>query len=187
MTRKLSVFNSVSVDGYFTDSHGDMTFAKNPIEDAEFDAFVAGNASGDSVLLFGRITYQMMSSFWPTPMAAKMMPEVAKGMNESKKIVFSRTLKQASWNNTTLLKGDAVEEVRALKRQQGPSLVILGSGTIVAQLTAAGLIDEYQVMIVPVVLGAGRTMFEGVSDRLTLKRTNTRSFANGNVFNTYET
>lgn len=186
MPRTLAVFNNVSLDGYFTDATNNMSFLKNPAGDAEFEEFVAHNASGESILVFGRVTYEMMAGFWPTPQAAQMLPDVANGMNAKEKIVFSRTLTEVSWKNTTLMRGDAIEEMRRLKDQSGPPLVILGSGLLVAQLTQARLIDEYQIMLVPVAIGAGRTMFDGITDPLSLKCTSTRRFANGNVFITYK-
>ncbi len=182
--RKLVVFNSVTVDGYFTDSNGDMSWAHN--DDPEWNAFVEENSSGGGVLVFGRVTYEMMKSFWPTPQALEHYPVVAKKMNDAEKIVFSRTLDQASWNNTTLVKGDLATEIRKLKQESGEDLVILGSGSIVSQLAQEGLIDEYQIVLNPVVLGAGRTMFEGLKKKLKLKLTKTRAFNNGNVFLCYE-
>jgi dihydrofolate reductase len=184
--RKVVVFNHVSLDGYFTDARGDMSFAHKDPKDAEWNAFVAGNASGNGMLFFGRVTYDMMAGFWPTPMAAQMMPEVAAGMNTMPKAVFSRTMTKAAWQNTTLLKGDLAEEVRRLKAATGPDMVILGSGSIVAQLTGHGLIDEYQVVVNPVILGGGRTMFEGLASRAPLKLTSTRSFQNGSILACYE-
>jgi dihydrofolate reductase len=192
--RKLIVFNHVSLDGYFVDQNGDMSWAKADHQDvadgapgaAEWDAFVAGNASGDGVLVFGRITYEMMASFWPTPFAIESMPAVAEGMNSMEKVVFSRTLKQASWNNTKLVKGDLAAEMRKLKKEFGKDMVILGSGSIVAQLAQEGLIDAYQIVVNPIVLGKGRTMFDGVKEKLRLKLTKTRAFGNGNVLLCYE-
>src|SRR4051812_27122517 len=131
--RKLLVFNNVSVDGFFVDAQGDMTWAHR--HDEEWNAFASGNAGGDAEMLFGRLTYQMMAAFWPTPQAAQMLPAVAAGMNAMHKIVFSRTLETVSWHNTTLLRGDPASEMRELKRQPGPDIVILGSGSIVSQLT----------------------------------------------------
>jgi len=182
--RRLTVFNHLSLDGYFTDARGDMGWAHR--DDAEWRAFAEGNASGGSELLFGRITYEMMAGWWPSPMAATAMPVVAERMNGLPKVVFSRTLAAAAWRNTRLLKGDLATEVRRLKSEPGPGMVILGSGSIVAQLTQERLIDEYQVVVAPVVLGAGRTLFDGLTERLALKRTSERSFANGNVFICYE-
>jgi dihydrofolate reductase len=114
------------------------------------------------------------------------MPVVAEGMNNMPKVVFSRTLDQASWNNTKLVKGDLAEEIRKMKKELGEGMTILGSGSIVSQLTQEGLIDEYQVVLNPIVLGKGRTMFDGVKDKLNLKLTKTRAFGNGKVFLCYE-
>jgi dihydrofolate reductase len=180
--RRLVVFNSISLDGYFTDAQGQMTFAHSVEPDAEFDAFTSANASaGDGALLFGRKTYELMAGWWPTPAAAAAMPEVAAGMNRLRKYVVSRTLKEATWQNTTLLKGDLVAEVRRLKGESGGGIVILGSGSLVPPLLAAGLIDEIQVVLVPRIVGSGRTMFEGLQAHVPLKLTNTRSFKNGKV------
>ncbi len=182
---RLIVFNNVSLDGYFVDRNGDMNWAYNQVKDEEWDAFVAGNASGEGMLLFGRITYEMMASYWPTPAARENNPVVAKGMNRMPKVVFSRMLDKASWENTKLVKGDPVAEVRKLK-QASPDMAILGSGTIVAQLAQARLIDEYQMVVVPVVLGGGRTMFEGLKEKLPMKTIKARAFKNGNVLLCYE-
>jgi dihydrofolate reductase len=184
--RKLGVFNTVSVDGYFTDANGSLSWAHNATPDAEWDAFVSGNASGGGMLLFGRITYELMANYWPTPTAAKNMPTVADGMNRMPKVVFSRTMGAATWNNTKLVKGDLATEVRKLKSEAGPGMVILGSGSIVSQLAPEGLIDEFQIVVAPLVLGAGRTMFDGVKNKLKLKLTKTRSFGNGNIVSWYE-
>jgi dihydrofolate reductase len=182
--RKLIVFNQVSVDGYFVDAAGDMSWAHK--NDPEWNAFASENAGGGGELVFGRVTYEMMASFWPTPQAMQMMPAVAKGMNQSPKIVFSRTLDRASWNNTRLIKGDIVAQMRELKRENGPGMVILGSGSIVSQLAQTGLIDEYQIVTNPIVLGSGKTMFEAVRQKLQLKLANSRTFKNGNVLLHYE-
>ena len=184
--RKLIVFNHVSLDGYFTDAKGDMSFAQNAKPDAEWDAFVASNASGGGVLLFGRITYELMASFWPTPLAAENMPVVAERMNNLPKVVFSRTLEEASWNNTKLVKDDMTGEIRRMKKEEGEDMVIFGSGTIVSQLAQEGLIDEYQIVVDPVALGKGRTMFDGIKEKLPLKLKETRTFGNGNVLLCYE-
>jgi dihydrofolate reductase len=183
--RQIKVFDSVSLDGYFTDAHGDMSWAHK--RDPEWAAFTAGNASGRATLVFGRKTYDLMKSYWPTKEAMKAAPVVAEAMNGAQKIVFSNSLDPATlWNNTRLIKGDIVAETRKLKEEKGPDLVIMGSGTIVAQLTQARLIDEYQIILNNLVLGSGRTLFDGVKDRLTLVLKSSRSFENGNVVLTYE-
>jgi dihydrofolate reductase len=182
--QKLMAFNSITLDGYFTGQDGDMSWAHK--DDPEWREFTAGNAGGGGTLLFGRITYEMMASFWPTPQAKQQFPKVAEGMNRHPKVVFSRTLDKASWSNTRLVKSDIAGEVRRMKQEDGPGLVILGSGTIIAQLTQEGLIDEYQVVVNPIVIGKGRTMFEGVAPKVDLKLTSERRFTNGNVLLTYE-
>jgi dihydrofolate reductase len=183
---KLIVFNSISLDGYFTDANSDMSFAHNTIPDPEFDAFVAGNARGGGTLLFGRITYNLMASFWPTPAAAASMPVVAERMNNLPKVVFSRTMDKALWSNTRLVKNDLVGEIRKMKKEPGLDMAIMGSGSVIAQVAPNGLVDEYQIVVVPFVIGKGRTMFDGIKDKLTLKLTKTRAFANGNVLLCYE-
>jgi dihydrofolate reductase len=184
--QNLLVFNSMSLDGYFTDARGEMGFAYDVPPDPEFDAWTSGNASGGGGLIFGRKTYELMIKWWPTPAAALAMPAVAAGMNKSPKYVFSRTLKQVTWQNTQLLRGDPVSEVRRLKSESGAGLVILGSGSLVPPLLAAGLVDKIQVVLIPSVLGAGRTMFEGLRSPSKLKLAEMRSFKNGKVVLSYE-
>jgi dihydrofolate reductase len=184
--QKLIVFNHVTLDGFFADINGDMSWAKADPNDAEWNAFVSENASGGGTLVFGRITYDLMASFWPTPIAMKMMPTVAERMNNLPKIVFSRTMDKASWNNTKLLKGDMAAEMRKMKKTPGEGMVILGSGSVVSQLAQEGLIDEYQIVVNPVVLGKGKSMFGGLEKKLMLKLTKSRTFGNGNVLLCYE-
>jgi dihydrofolate reductase len=181
---KLSVFNQISVDGFFVDEHGDMSWAHR--QDAEWEAFASENASGGGALLFGRITYDLMASYWPTPEAIEAMPTVAEGMNRMPKVVFSRTLDQPLWENTELVNGDIEAAVERMKGEPGPDMVIMGSGTIVSQLTEARLIDAYELVVTPIVLGSGRTLFEGVKEKVDLKLTDTRAFQNGNVVHRYE-
>ena len=184
--RKLVVFNQVTVDGYFTDASNDINWAHEQGQDEEFQAFVSENASGEAEMLFGRVTYEMMASYWPTPAAKQNDPVVAEGMNKLPKVVFSRTLDEASWSNTRLVKGDPATEVRKMKNEAGPDMVIMGSGTIISQLAQHGLIDEYQFVVVPIALGNGRTLFDGVKEKLPLKLTKSRTFRNGSVVLWYE-
>jgi dihydrofolate reductase len=174
------VFNAISLDGYFCDAHGDMSWAHRAADD-EWDAFTTENASGGGEMVFGRVTYEMMSGFWTTQQAFDTLPMVAQQMNALPKVVFSRTLAEVSWANTELIGDDPTASIRARKAGTGPDMVVMGSGTIVAQLTDARLVDEYQVVVVPIVLGAGRTMFEGVTGPVDLALTRTRAFGNGNV------
>ena len=166
---KLNVFEMVSLDGFIADPNGDMSWAHK--HDPENDEFVAENSSGEGPLLFGRRTYEMMVSFWPTPMAAQLMPKVAERMNARPKLVVSSTLEAPTWNNTEVIRGDLLETIAARKLQPGPDLTILGSGELVRSLHAAGLIDRYILLIHPIVLGTGTRLFDG-GDRanLTLER-----------------
>jgi dihydrofolate reductase len=185
--RTLSVFENLSLDGYFTDASGDMSWAHNA--DPEWVAFTSDNARGghSHTMLFGRVTYEMMAAFWPTPAAAQLMPEVARGMNAARKVVFSRTLPSVSWSNARLAGRELVEEVRALKQEGDQDLLVMGSGSLVAQLTQAGLVDRYQLVVHPLVLGGERGLFEGVVDhRVALELVTSRPFGNGNVVLTYQ-
>lgn len=150
--------------------------------DPELDAWVGDNVSGGGELLFGRVTYEHMRAFWPTPAAAAAMPVVAKGMNAAAKWVASRSLAQLDWSGARVLDGELVTAVRALKKTEGPGLTVLGSGNVAAQLGAAGLVDEYQFVVVPVALGGGRTVFSAPR-KLTLQHS--RTFKNGRVVVTY--
>lgn len=183
--RKLVVFNNVSLDGYFVDANASMYWARPGMDDREFHAFAAANAASEGVLLFGRITYELMAGYWPTPAAIQQDPTVAAGMNRMAKVVFSRTLKRATWNNTRVLSGDLAEEVRKLKAEPGLGLCILGSGSIVAQLAPAGLIDEYQIVLNPIALGAGRSQFEGIPAPVNFRLSQCRTFQNGKVYLSY--
>ena len=180
---KLSVFNSVSLDGFISDPNGDMSWAHK--SDPEWNAFVAGNAQGGGRLLFGRVTYDMMVAWWPTPAAMASMPNVAERMNNLPKVVFSRTLPHASWSNTRLVSSGLIDEVKKLKQDGGPDMVILGSASIVSQLAQEGLIDAYQLVVNPVLLGKGKSMFAGLRQPLPLKRTEEKAFGNGNVVLSY--
>jgi dihydrofolate reductase len=154
--------------------------------DPEFQEFAEKNSNSGNTLLFGRATYELMAGYWPSPEALKTDPVIARGMNNSPKIVFSRTLTKADWTNTRLVKDGMVGEVRKLKQETGKELTIMGSGSIVAQLAQAGLIDEYQILLNPVILGKGKTMFEGLEGKPTLRLIKTRTFSNGNVLLCYE-
>jgi dihydrofolate reductase len=178
------VYNNVSLDGYFVDAKGGMSWAHK--QDPEWSAFVSENAQGGSVLAFGRVTYDLMAGFWPTEAALKSLPAVAERMNSGPKVVFSRTMEKASWNNTRLVKGDLTAEVRKLKQEAGDPMVILGSGSIISQLTDERLIDEYQIVMTPIALGRGRTMFDGIKEKLRLKLMKSRAFGNGSVVLWYE-
>lgn len=133
-------------------------------------------------LLYGRITYQMMESFWPTlvvnPSGNKPMDEFAVAIDNVSKIVFSRTLNSVEWKNTTLAGGDLKEEVLKLKQLPGKDIFACSPG-LIAALTKLGLIDEYQLCIHPVILGKGLPLFKGTTDRIVMKHIKTKTFGSG--------
>ena len=185
--RELVAFQQVTLDGYFAGPNGDISWAHKGSEDAEWNAFVAGNAQGGGLLVFGRVTYELMASYWPTPQALADDPVVARKMSDLPKVVFSRTLGSAPWSNTRLVRSDMAAAIRTAKAEAGEHMAILGSGSVVSQLAQDGLIDEYQIVVNPVVLGNGRKLFDGIKGQLTLRLTKTRTFGNGKVLLCYET
>lgn len=180
---KLIAYNFTTLNGFFKGPDNDISWHRHGEEEI---GFASENLEAKATLLFGRVTYEMMASFWPTPMAIENMPEVAKGMNESEKIVFSTSLESADWENTTIVKDGLVEAVRKLKAIPGKVMTILGSGSIIAQLAEARLIDEYQFMIDPVAIGEGTPSFQGLTQKLDLKLINHRVFKSGVVLLSYE-
>ena len=181
--RKLTAFNFLTLNGFYKGPHDDISWHVHGSEEAEF---AAEGAKSESMLLFGRKTYEMMAGYWPTPEASKNAPAVAEGMNKSEKIVFSKTLKKVEWHNSRLMTGNIVEEIKKMKQTPGHDMTILGSGSIISQFAEAGLIDLYQFMVDPVVLGEGTSIFDGVSQTLNLKLVSTKSFKSGVVLLAYE-
>lgn len=186
--RKLTAFNFISLNGFFKGPDNDISWHKHGEEESDYSAEAMQK---DNILLFGRITYQMMANFWPTPFAMEKDPRTARGMNNAEKIVFSNTLSQNSptivaWNKTTVVSGDIVTEVRKIKEAPGKDMTILGSGSIISQFAEHGLIDEYQIMVDPVALVKGTPMFDGITQQLDLKFTGTRTFKSGTVLLNYE-
>jgi len=181
--RKVIMFNLITLDGYFEGLNKDITWHQ---VDDEFNEFAIEQLSKSDGLIFGRVTYQLMAAYWPTPMAVENDPIVAGKMNSLPKFVFSKTLVKADWNNTQLIKGDAIEELKKLKQQPGKDLFIFGSAILSSTFTKNGLIDEYRIIINPIVLGAGNPLFKGKGKVLKMKLLNTRSFRNGNVLLYYQ-
>ena len=183
--RKLSVFNFITLNGFYKGPGEDISWHKH-LMGAEEQEYSKKGAQSDSMLLFGRITYDMMKSYWPTEMAMQNDPVVADGMNKSEKIVFSKTLKKAEWNNTRVMNGDIVGEMRKMKKENGKSMTLLGSGTILSLFAENGLIDEYMFMLDPVAIGDGTSIFKGISKNLELKLVSSKPFKSGVVLLTYE-
>jgi dihydrofolate reductase len=181
--RNLFVSNLVTLDGYFEGPNRDIGWHN---VDAEFNEYAIDMLNSADTLIFGRVSYELMAGFWPTPDAIKNDPIIAEKMNTLSKIVFSKTLKKAEWNNTRLVANDLEGEVQRLKKQSGKAMALLGSGNILTQLANRGLIDEYRILVNLIVLGHGNPLFKGIKDRIDLKLTKTRTFRNGNVLLCYK-
>jgi dihydrofolate reductase len=180
---KLTSFTFISLDGYFKGPQEDISWHQHGEEEGSFSA---ENLKSGNILLFGRKTFQMMESFWPTQMAFDLFPDVAKGMNGAEKIVFSRTLSRADWMNTRVINQNLADEIRKLKAAKGKDLTLLGSGNLQAQLAEEDLIDEYQFMLDPVALGSGTPVFNGIRHHLRLQLIDTRVFRSGSVLLRYK-
>ena len=176
--RKLLFFMLTSLDGYFEGPESDINWHN---VDEEFNEFAIEQLNSVDMLLFGRVTYEMMASYWPTPQAIKDDPIVAEKMNSLPKIVFSKTLSMAAWQNTRLIKDNFSAETSRLKQQPGKDMIIFGSSDLAVALIEYNLVDEFRIMVNPVVLGGGKTLFHGVQNKLELKLLKTRQFKSGNV------
>lgn len=179
---KVILFNMVTLDGFFEGPNQDIDWHN---VDEEFNQFALEQLDDVDTLLFGRITYEMMAGYWPTQEAIDSDPQVAEKMNSLPKIVFSKTLKSADWQNTKLKK-DAAKELKKLRAKSGKDMFILGSGELARSLIKDSLIDEYRLMVNPVVLGKGTPMFKDVQDKFDLKLVRTKTFSSGNVLLYYQ-
>lgn len=168
----------VTLNGYFEGPNKEIDWHN---VDGECNEYAIDMLNSVDMLLFGRVTFELMASYWPTPDAIKNDPIVAEKMNTLSKIVFSKTLDEVAWQNTKLVRDNIEEETKNMKKQPGKDMVLLGSGSIMSEFAQRGLIDEYRIMVNPVVLGNGKPLFTGIKDRLNLKLTNTRIFKSGNV------
>lgn len=180
---RLISFMMISLDGYMAAVNDAIDWQ---VIDDEFNQFAADQLNAVATLVFGRVTYEGMASYWTTPEAMADDPIIAAKMNELPKIVFSSTLASADWQPTTLIKDRIPEAVAELKQQSGQDLIILGSSNLTASLINLGLVDELRVMVSPVLLGAGKSLFEGVNPPLKLKLIETRNFKAGNVLHIYQ-
>ncbi len=184
--RKVVMFNRVSVDGFYAGADGNMDWF---VTDHEVDKAIHEMMQPDTIL-FGRVTYQLFESYWPKvavdPNAPKEAQILANELNQMTKVVFSRTLKEVTWENSELIKSNVLDEVRKLKQGRGADIVIFGSGTIVQQLSDKGLVDEYLILVTPVILGSGKSLFKDVN-KMNLKLLQTRDFTSGNVLLHYKT
>jgi dihydrofolate reductase len=179
--RKLIMWNLVTLDGFFEGPKSWEIDWHESVWGDELERFSIEQSRAIGALVFGRVTYQGMASFWPSEKG-----EIADFMNSVPKIVFSRTLQKAEWSNTRLVKGDAKEEIVRLKKEPGKDLFIFGSADLSSTFTREGLIDEYRLCVTPVVLGAGNPLFKTSPDRLKLKLMEARPLKSGGVMLRYE-
>jgi dihydrofolate reductase len=185
--RRIVTFNRVSADGYFAAEDGGLGWV---VPEEELDKGAADNLGGAGTILFGRRTYDMFESFWPHAVdedphgAGRHSPEIramGKWINEATKLVFSRTRQDVTWRNSQLFPELDPREIEALKEQPGKDIMIFGSGSIVSQLTEHGLIDEYQFIVGPVLLGSGRPLVSGVPSTTRLELLEAKEYPSGNV------
>ena len=194
--RRIVTFDRVSADGYFASPDGNLDWV---VPDDEADKAGAEAIPGFDTILFGRRTYEMFAAFWPHALddsstspdphnAGRRSPAIramAVWLNDATKLVFSRSLEEAKWKNSRLIHELDPHEIEGMKRQPGKSMIIFGSGSIVSQLTQHGLIDEYQFVVNPILLGSGRPLIGGASNRATLDLQEARQHASGTVMLRY--
>ena len=181
--RKVFVFMMVTLDGFFEGPDHEIDWHN---VDEEFNEFAIDQLNEVDALLFGRVTYQGMASYWPTPFAIEDDPIIADKMNTLPKFVFSKTLDQVGWSNSRLVTENITEEISQLKQEQGRDLAVFGSANLAAFLLQMGLIDELRIMVNPVVLGKGKPLFTGLHHEVELKLIKTRTFRSGNVLLYYQ-
>ncbi|HYM39502.1 MAG TPA: dihydrofolate reductase family protein [Thermoplasmata archaeon] len=179
--RKLIMWNLMTLDGYFEGRKSWEIDWHDTIWGPELEQLSLDQLKSVGTLLFGRVTYEGMASYWSTQKG-----EIADLMNSIPKIVFSSTLATADWKNTRLVREDAAEEVARLKRQPGKDLYLFGSADLASALTKAGLIDEYRIAIAPILLGGGHPLFKPGPDRLKLKLLEAKPLKLGGVLLRYE-
>ena len=177
--RRVIVSEFVSVDGVIEDPSWTFQFSSEEQEQFKFDELSASDA-----LLLGRVTYEGFAAAWPQ--MTEQTGEYGAMMNGYPKYVVSTTLEQAEWNNSTIIKENVSEEISRLKQQSGKDILVFGSGDLLNTLLEHDLVDEYRLMIFPVVVGSGKRLFgEGV-DTTALKLLDTRTFGSGVVLLTYQ-
>lgn len=177
--RKVIMWNMVTLDGFFEGpSKGQIDWF---LFDDELEKYITGSQMSAGTLLFGRVTYEGMAAYWPSAEG-----QLAGFMNRVPKVVFSRTLERADWNNTRLVRENVPEEVSQLKQQPGGDIFIFGSADLASTLIPHGLIDEYRLGVSPFVLGGGTPLFKAGSGRLKLKLLEARVLKSGVVILHYK-
>jgi dihydrofolate reductase len=185
--RRIVVTEFISLDGVIEDpggaegfEHGGWSFKFN---DPDGMKYKLDETMEHDALLLGRVTYEGFAAAWPG-----MTDGVgfADKMNSMPKYVVSSTLERADWNNSTVLRGDLAEEVRALMQQPGGDILVAGSASLARGLIAHDLVDELRLMVFPIVLGSGKRLFDGVTDPFVLKLAGVRELESGTLIVTYD-
>ena len=177
--RKIVVFTNISLDGYFEAPGHDITGFK-----PDFEAFSSGSGEPVDTILLGHNTYEMMK-FWGTPAAQEMMPEVASFITNARKVVASHQPFEPGWQNVQVLHDDVPAQIRLLKEQAGGGIMIFGSNTLVVSLLPHHLIDEFQLIVNPVVLSTGTPVFKGLPAKTDLVFKDAHPFKSGAVMLIY--
>lgn len=187
---KVVVSEFVSLDGVMEDpggaegsKHGGWSFKFN--RGPEGDKFKVDELSAAGALLLGRVTYEGFAKAWPS---IKDPDGFADRMNSIRKYVFSNTLKEseATWNNTTIVRGDLASEVAELKAGSGGDLLVFGSARLAQGLAEHGLVDGYRLMVYPVILGSGKRLFSDAGKMATLEEVEARAAGDGIIMLTYQ-
>jgi dihydrofolate reductase len=171
--RKLIAVELISLDGVIEAPEGWAFSYSNE----EMEAANAKGMDASDALLLGRVTYEQMAAFWPEQPGGTPMVDY---INSVRKFVVSSTLTEAGWNNSTLLRENALENIAELKRRPGKNITVIGSAALVRSLLKAGLLDELRLMVHPVVLGGGKRLFED-GEQGTLDLASSEAFATGVV------
>lgn len=180
---KVYAFTMISLDGYFEGPNHDLSWHNT---DQQFADFANKQLLEIDTLVFGRRTYQMMAEYWPSEQGQHDDPQTAELMNALPKLVFSHSLTSVNWSNSRLATASLADEINGLKAKATKDIAIFGSSNLCTHLIAAGLIDEFRLMVNPVVLGQGSTLFSGITQPLNLHLTATWPFDNGNMLLTYQ-
>jgi len=187
--RKIIVSMRVTLDGFIAGLHGEMDWMEEFIDEALANYESELQKTVDTTL-FGRETYQGFESYWPKvaldPASPKGLAEYAQQLNTMRKIVFSKTLSRAEWNNSVLLHEIDPEEITKMKQEPGRDMVIYGSASIVQTLTNLGLVDRYQLLIFPIVLGSGKPLFHNIPHKMKLSLVSSMTHPSGVVVLAYE-
>jgi len=185
--RKLIMWNVITLDGYFEGNQNwDLSF-HNIIWGQELEKISLEQLKAADYLIFGRVTYEGMAAYWTSEEGTTSELEVAKLMNSIPKLVFSKSLKSAEWNNTTIISENASSEIKKLKQEGGKDMYVFGSANLSETFMNDHLFDEYRIGIAPVILGNGRPLFKQgiVSENLSL--VSTQQLLTGGVVLKYST